>query len=328
MKKTILYITLISIFSVILFHSCEDEDTIRFNIKDFEQGFLPFFGITENSASSFDPSDLANASVTIVVDLRAQETEKLASPATEVSSIVVIGTFDNLLFPLDAPDTAVIATITQWPKEITLTPQDMVDAFDSLSSINDMQGGDVFNFSQQIILKDGRIIEGINHVNTIEVFDTAGQSLGDLRYRVYDNDLIINESGKNAYDLDLFVNCPANPDEIVGTYSSLSNGNFPDFGDFTDFEYTVTITETETSNFYTISDFSFGTYDHYYGAWYWGGDLPGTVMDLCGSYFIMNTLDPWGEVVSGNFTFNTDGTITVAGGTTFGEIWTAVLTKQ
>ena len=32
--------------------------------------------------------------------------------------------------------------------------------------------------------------------------------------------------------------------------------------------------------------------------------------------------------VLGDFTFNADGTITVVGGNTYGDTWTAVLTKQ
>jgi hypothetical protein len=124
------------------------------------------------------------------------------------------------------------------------------------------------------------------------------------------------------------VVCPSDPNVIVGTYDALTSGNFPDFGDFTDFAYVITITATDEEGFYTISDYSFGTYDFYYGPWYGGGDLPGTIQDVCGIFFITDTYDPWGETVSGDFTFNDDGTITVVGGTSYGETWTAVLTRQ
>jgi hypothetical protein len=124
------------------------------------------------------------------------------------------------------------------------------------------------------------------------------------------------------------VVCPSDPNVIVGTYTSLASGQFPDFGEFTDFAYEVTIIATDQEGFYTLSDYSFGTYDFFYGAWYGGGDLPGTVQDVCGVFFIVETYDPWGETVSGDFTFNLDGTITVVGGTTYGETWTAVLTRK
>ena len=84
---------------------------------------------------------------------------------------------------------------------------------------------------------------------------------------------------------------------------------------------------SDDEGFYIISDYSFGTYDWQYGT-DTGGNLPGTVQDVCGVFFITNTLDPWNEVVSGDFTFNDDGTITVVGGTTWGEEWTAVLSKK
>jgi len=142
------------------------------------------------------------------------------------------------------------------------------------------------------------------------------------------NDLIGSAEQLQGFRFRGAVVCPSDPDVIVGTYSALTSGNFPDFGDFTDFAYDVTITADEEEGFYTISDYSFGTYDFYYGPWYGGGDLPGSIQDVCGTFFITNTADPWGETVSGDFTFNTDGTITVVGGTTFGETWTAVLTKQ
>jgi hypothetical protein len=143
-----------------------------------------------------------------------------------------------------------------------------------------------------------------------------------------DSDLVGSPEQLQGFRFRAAVVCPSDPNVIVGTYTTLASGQFPDFGDFTDFAYEVTITATDEEGFYTISDYSFGTYDFYYGPWYGGGDLPGTIQDVCGVFFITNTLDPWGETVSGDFTFNGDGTITVTGGTSYGETWTAVLTRK
>ena len=147
-------------------------------------------------------------------------------------------------------------------------------------------------------------------------------------YENLHSDLIGSPEQLQGFRFTGAVVCPSDPNVIVGTYDALTSGNFPDFGDFSDFAYVITITATEEEGFYTISDYSFGTYDFYYGPWYGGGDLPGTIQDVCGAFFITDTYDPWGETVSGDFTFNTDGTITVVGGTTYGETWTAVLTRQ
>lgn len=148
----------------------------------------------------------------------------------------------------------------------------------------------------------------------------------------YDNlhsDLVGSLQQLQGFRIQAAVVCPSDPNVIVGTYSSLASGSFPDFGDYTDIAHTVTIAATEDEGFYSISDASFGTYDELYGAvgWY-SGEVPGTIQDVCGTFFITDTADPWGEVVYGDFTFNTDGTITVVGGTSYGEIWNVVLTKQ
>ena len=127
------------------------------------------------------------------------------------------------------------------------------------------------------------------------------------------------------------VVCPSDPNVIVGTYSSIADGTSPDFGhEMVGLEYTITITATDEEGFYTISDFSFGDYDFFYGnaGWIPAGDWPGTIQDVCGTFFITNTLDFWSASVYGDFTFNDDGTITVVGGTSYGDTWTAVLTKQ
>ncbi len=145
------------------------------------------------------------------------------------------------------------------------------------------------------------------------------------------NDLIGSAEQLQGFRFRGAVVCPSDPDVIVGTYISLTNSTFPDFPDpVVGLERTITITATEDEGFYTISDFTFGTYDHFYAAVGWCpyGDWPGTIQDVCGNFFLTNTFDPWGEVGYGDFTFNPDGTITVVGGTNYGEVWTAVLSKQ
>jgi hypothetical protein len=145
------------------------------------------------------------------------------------------------------------------------------------------------------------------------------------------NDLIGSAEQLQGFRFTGAVVCPSDPDVIVGTYISVTNSTFPDFPDpVVGLERTITITATEDEGFYAISDFTFGTYDHFYAAEGWCpyGDWPGTIQDVCGNFFLTDTFDPWGEVGFGDFTFNADGTITVVGGTNYGEEWTAVMTKQ
>jgi len=144
------------------------------------------------------------------------------------------------------------------------------------------------------------------------------------------NDLIASPEQLQGFRFRGAVVCPSDPNVIVGTYSSIASGQFPDFGDYTDITYTIEISATEDEGFYDISDCSFGTFTTLYGgAGWWAGDgVPGTIQDVCGNFFITNTLDVWGDTMYGDFTFNMDGTITVVGGSSYGETWTAVLTKQ
>jgi len=145
------------------------------------------------------------------------------------------------------------------------------------------------------------------------------------------NDLIGSAEQLQGFRFRGAVVCPSDPDVIVGTYTSVTTSTFPDFAEpVVGLVSTITITATEDEGFYAISDFTFGTYDHFYAAvgWCSYGDWEGTIQDVCGNFFMVDTFDPWGEVGFGVFTFNGNGTITVVGGTNYGEEWTAVLTLQ
>jgi len=150
----------------------------------------------------------------------------------------------------------------------------------------------------------------------------------------YDNlegELITYPDQLQGFRFQAAVVCPSDPDVIVGTYTAVTNSTFPDFANpVVGLEKTISITVTDEEGFYSISDFTFGTYDYFYAdvGWCPYGDWEGTIQDVCGKFFITDTFDFWGEEGYGDFTFNPDGTITVVGGTNYGEVWTAVMTKQ
>lgn len=146
-----------------------------------------------------------------------------------------------------------------------------------------------------------------------------------------EGELIAYPTQLQGFRFQASVVCPSDPTLIVGTYNTVTTAQFVDFGDPVEgIEHTVTISETGEEGYYSISCYSFGTYDYFYGAvgWIPPGDWEGTIRDVCGTFFISDTFDPWGDTVLGDFTFNTDGTITVVGGNTYGDSWTAVLTRQ
>ena len=146
-----------------------------------------------------------------------------------------------------------------------------------------------------------------------------------------EGELVAYPTQMQGFRFQASVVCPSDPTLIVGTYNTVTTAQFVDFGDPVEgLEHTVTIAESGEEGYYTISSYSFGTYDYFYGTvgWIPPGDWEGTIQDVCGTFFISETLDPWGDTVLGDFTFNEDGTITVVGGNTYGDSWTAVLTKQ
>jgi hypothetical protein len=159
-----------------------------------------------------------------------------------------------------------------------------------------------------------------------EATDKSGSTAS---YENLDSDIVGSTGQMQGFRFSYAYVCPSDPSLIVGTYTSLASGSFPDFGEYTDIPSEVTIIETDEEGFYELSDFSFGTYDVYYGPYYTEKlDCTGTIQDACGIYFIVDTDDYWGETVYGDVKLNANGTITVVGGTSYGEEWTATLTKK
>ena len=179
---------------------------------------------------------------------------------------------------------------------------------------------------------DGNQLAGLFGVTVEETYGSfyefdciaTGTDGSEATYANLHNDLIASPEQLQGFRFTGAVVCPSDPNAIIGTYSTVTSGSFPadPLFVFEGLESEITISVSDEEGFYIISD-----YDAYYGT-DTDGNLPGTVQDVCGVYFITNTLDPWNEVVSGDFTFNDDGTITVVGGTTWGEEWTAILTKK
>ncbi len=171
------------------------------------------------------------------------------------------------------------------------------------------------------------------HLQTFYTFNCEANG-ADGQIATYENlegELIAYPAQMQGFRFQAAVVCPSDPDVIVGTYTAVTSSTFPDFADpVVDLEKTITISVTDEEGFYSISDFTFGTYDHFYAAVGWCpyGDWEGTIQDVCGKFFMVETFDYWGETGYGDLTFNNDGTITVVGGTLYGEVWTAVLTKQ
>ena len=246
----------------------------------------------EMENSDINSGDIEGTPITGVFDVPVANVE---SHAIHVMRIYNQGESESEYVP--------VATVTEFPHDFSIDGYELADLF---GIPVEETFGNFFIFNCEATGTDGSLATYDNlHPDLIG----SGEQLQGFRFQ-----------GQ--------VICPSDPSVIVGRYATVTSGVFPADPpfEFEGFESEITITTSDEEGFYTISDYSFGTYDWLYGT-DTGGNLPGTVQDVCGQFFIVNTLDPWNETVSGDFTFNADGTITVVGGTTWGEVWTAVLTK-
>ncbi|MEN8230565.1 MAG: hypothetical protein ABFS38_20570 [Bacteroidota bacterium] len=256
---------------------------------DVERGVYVTFDPENTNINS---GDIAGTPITGTFDVPA---DNVASHAINVQRIYDRGESES--------DFVHVETITEFPYEFSIDGDELAAMF---GIPVEETFGNFYQFSCEATGTNGQVASWDNLHNDIV---GSPEQLQGFRFRAA-------------------VVCPSDPEVIVGTYDAVTTALFPGFDPLVDFAYTVTISTTDEEGFYEISDFSFGTYDHLYGPWYGGGDLPGTIQDVCGIFFYTNTLDPWAETVSGDFTFNADGTITVECVTTFGEEWTTVMTKQ
>jgi hypothetical protein len=258
---------------------------------DVERGVYVTFDPSNTNISS---ADIEGTPVAGTFDVPA---DNVVSHELSVKRIYDNGASETDYLPL--------LTITQFPYEFSIDGNELADMF-------------------------GVPVEE-TFANYYEIRGVATGTNG--KTATYDNlhaDLVGSPEQLQGFKIRVAVVCPSDPDVIVGTYTAVTSSTFPDFDPVEDLVKTTTITATEDEGFYTISDFTFGTYDYFYAdaGWCPYGDWPGTVQDVCGNFFLTNTFDFWGETGIGDFTFNADGTITVVGGTSYGEVWTAVMTKQ
>ena len=282
------YITLLLLAALVW--SCETPMLI--NPADVERGIYVTFDPTNTNINS---EDIEGTPVAGTFDVPANN---VASHAISVKRIYDNGASETDFIPL--------LTITDFPYEFSIDGNELADLF------------------------------GVPVEETFANFyEFKGEATGlNGQVATYDNlhsDLVGSPEQLQGFKIRAAVVCPSDPNVIVGTYTAVTTSTFPDFADpVVDLTKTITITATEDEGFYEISDFTFGTYDYFYAAEGWCpyGDWAGTIQDVCGNFFLVNTFDPWGETGIGDFTFNGDGTITVVGGTSYGETWTAVLTKQ
>ena len=304
MKNTIKYSLLIVII-LGLFISCEDPDAIR----------LPDFKDAVNVRVVIDPDYT-------FLDFENLENAKFVFDAYTENTDLRSATFYMSYYDLSEDSTynEVPIEFTDFPKQhYEYTSQELAAIFNLPGGIDDLDGGDLFNFRTEAVTAEG-----------ITYPDTVLQGLSQETLNVTPN--IINAAATTSFTtvFNTFVGCPSN---LEGTYATVVNGESTDdcctTNPVVDLESTVTFTRTGPTN-YSLTNFASGAYDYWYCDAYdlcsdtFDG-LPAQLLDICGN--VQLSAGYWGSTGTGTVDPNT-GVITINWENAFGDNGTTVYTPQ
>jgi hypothetical protein len=199
------------------------------------------------------------------------------------------------------------------------TAQEMVDLFE-LGSLDQLAGGDAFNFRNETTLTNGRVFSDSTIVSEAPAFGTNRPG------SITANIIAATASTSFTSSFSTFVGCPSN---LGGRYKVVTTATSTDAccPDEITVEYETAITQTGATN-YTLTDFSSGTYAAWYCAPYglcaatFEG-LGATALDVCGKVSLSATY--WGSTGEGTVDDAT-GVITIQWSNGFGDAGTSVFT--
>jgi len=303
---------LLFVFSVamtFILGSCRDEDKIRF--PDFQDG-VNMRIIADPDKSFFNFLDLANAGYAFTAYSDNKDLSKVEFLLTYVSGGVSADEF--------AAITLTQSDFASGSKRIEFTAAEMAALVGK--TLNDLQGGDLFNFRTRVTLNDGRVypsvvLEDVNIGGTVQDFNNIDGG-------------IVNNTAFASFTarFGTFVGCPS---ALNGTYDTETTATSTDgcCPDPITVNSQVTITRTSPTS-YRVTNFSAGTYDAWYCAPYdlcngntFNG-LGSTLLDICGN--VTWTAGYWGS--QGTGTVGPDGKITISWDNEFGDAGTTVFTKR
>lgn len=311
--KNILKLIFVAVAGMLIITSCRNPDAIRF--PELEDGANVRIVVDPN-ASFFNFENLANAK--FVYDVYTENTN--------------IETVDIYVYFLpvngDPAEKKLLETYTQADFNAgngkihrEFTAQFMVDFF-NLGSLDNLNGGDGFNFRNVTRLTNGREFSD-------STFLSDSPSFGTNRPNSLTTN-IIQASASTSFTccVSTFVGCPSN---LGGTYNVVTTATSTDgcCPDPVTVEYTSKIVQTGATN-YTLTDFSAGTYSAWYCAPYglcaatFEG-LGATGLDVCGQFSI--SAGYWGSSGAGSVDPAT-GVITIEWSNVFGDAGTSVYTPQ
>lgn len=204
-----------------------------------------------------------------------------------------------------------VSKIVTLPTTISLTRDDIYDAFTNINSAEDFESGDKLIISADITLNDGTVVKLLNDDGS--------------------NNFSSNIATSNLYKLFQTYNVSCTSD-LAGTYNvkttgaSTDSGPTPSENPISNFPYTVVITDLGGGE-YTISDAFGGVYMLWYDIYGLDFEVEGSFSDVCGN-ISGKFPEPFGTDVIYTGTVNSDGTLSIHWENGYGDFGDSVYTKQ
>lgn len=169
---------------------CNPEDDDHLKIPPPESGGSVWAKV-DPAQSFFDISDLANTRY--AMDLQAFDFE----------GGTLVQQYDVYVSFVDASegttsDTVLLTSVTQFPSRLEITPTQIAAALQIDEGIAAFDAGDFFNFTMEVIMKDGKVF---NRNNTSD-------------------DIVLEENGRGTFLLSTFIGCPSfDINSLIGQYT-------------------------------------------------------------------------------------------------------------
>jgi hypothetical protein len=182
---------------------CNPEDNEHFRIPQLKSGGAVWAKV-DPAHAFFDVSDLSNTRY--VLDLEAFDFEKGN----------LVRQYDIYVSFVDASegttsDTVFLKSATEFPSRVEITPSEIVSALNLPDGLDALGAGDFFNFTMEVIMKDGTVF---NRNNTSD-------------------DIVLENNSRGTFLLSTFVGCPSfDINDLIGSY------------DITNDAWEVTLTST------------------------------------------------------------------------------------
>ena len=180
--------------NLLFFIGCNPEDDDHLRIPPIQSGGSVWAKVDPANAF-FDVSDLSNTKY--VLDLEAFDFEDGN----------LIQQYDIYVSFVDASegttsDTVFLKTATTFPSQLEITPSEIATALGLSDGLDAFGAGDFFNFTMEVVMKDGTVFSRDNT----------------------SDDIVLENNSRGTFFLSTFIGCPSfDINDLIGTYNITSD---------------------------------------------------------------------------------------------------------